>query len=137
MNEKNLNASKIGRERPLSPHLQVYKPQLTSVLSILHRASIVAMYFGILIFCYIVFSFAFVQQCPITEWVKDSENGQLFLRLFLSFYAVASSYWVVATIRHLMWDFGYGFEIKTAYRTAYISIISTIILSAIIIYNIF
>ena len=126
--------NKIGRERPLSPHLQIYKPQFTSVLSIFHRASIVALYFGVFGLALILGNYAFIDDCPIAAWLKDNETGQMAAKIILSGYALAASYWVCATIRHLAWDMGKGFEIKTAYKTAIISIISTLVLTALIIY---
>jgi succinate dehydrogenase / fumarate reductase cytochrome b subunit len=127
------NNNKIGRERPLSPHLQVYKPQFTSFLSILHRFSIVAMYFGVLGLVVALYHVAFGLECPKVEWLFRSENGQLLTKIVLSGYALAASYWVCATIRHLAWDAGYGFDIKTAYRTAIISVLATFVLAALII----
>lgn len=127
------NNNKIGRERPLSPHLQVYKPQMTSTLSILHRASIVALYFGVLGLVMVLFHTAFDMECPLVDWLQNSDNGQLLKKLVLSFYSLAAAYWVCATIRHLAWDAGFGFDLKTAYMTGRISLVATIALTIFII----
>lgn len=128
------NPNYKARPRPLSPHLQVYKPQMTSALSIFHRASIIALYFGLFGFILILADYAFIEQCAIAGWLKTSSAGQIITKLTLSFYALAASYWVCATIRHLAWDLGKGFYIPTAYKTAYISIAATVLLTFLIIY---
>jgi succinate dehydrogenase / fumarate reductase cytochrome b subunit len=128
--------NKIGRERPLSPHLQVYKPQFTSMLSIMHRGSIVAMYFVSLVFVYFLALQAFGFECMCANWLTTSETGIIVGKLLLSGVALAASYWIMATIRHLLWDIGYGFELDKAYRTAKISVMATLILAGIIIYYI-
>lgn len=130
----NHNPNYKARPRPLSPHLQVYKPQLTSMLSIFHRASIIAMFFGVLGLVLILADYAFVEHCACAAWLKESETGKLLTKLVLSAYAFIASYWICATIRHFFWDMGMGFHIKTAYRTAYISMLSTVVLAALIIY---
>ena len=134
--EITLNQGKadLGRERPLSPHLQVYKPQITSALSIFHRASIITMYFAALAFVYFLYLQAFPFECACAAWLTGSETGQLIAKIALSGLALASSYWVCATIRHLFWDIGKGFEIKTAYKTGYLSIACTLVLTIAIIY---
>ncbi len=125
-----------GRPRPLSPHLQVYKPQFTSVLSILHRASIVALYVGLFVLVFALANYAFIENCPVSAWLKTTSSGKLVTKLVLSGYALAASYWICATVRHLFWDMGKGFEIKTAYFTAKITIIATLVLAGFLIYRI-
>ena len=136
MTEENKQTNKIGRERPLSPHLQVYKPQFTSMLSIMHRGSIVAMYFVSLGFVYFLALQAFGFECMCANWLTTSETGIIVGKILLSCVAIAASYWIMATIRHLLWDIGYGFELDKAYKTAKISIIATLLLAAVIIFYI-
>jgi succinate dehydrogenase / fumarate reductase cytochrome b subunit len=114
-------------KRPLSPHLQVYKPQLTSVLSITHRATGVFLSLGALFFtCWLVglatSEAAFTNlNTHINAWY-----GQivLFAFVFSLFYHLSNG------IRHLCWDAGLGLEIGTAYITGYATIASAIILTA-------
>ena len=114
--------------RPLSPHLQVYKPQLTSLLSITHRATGVFLSLGaIFLSCWLLSiamgpeSYAELQGC-ITSWF-----GQLCLFGF-----VFSLYYHLANgIRHLFWDIGKGLTIETTYMTGYIVVATSIILTAI------
>lgn len=134
MTEELKQTNKLGREKPLSPHLQIYKPQFTSMLSIMHRGSIVAMYFISLAFVYFLALQAFGFECMCANWLTTTETGNLVGKLILSCVAVKASYWIMATIRHLLWDIGYGFELDKAYKTAKISIFSTLALSLLIIY---
>lgn len=114
--------------RPLSPHLQVYKPQLTSILSITHRATGVFLSLGaIFLSCWLLSiamgpeSYAKLQEC-ITSWF-----GQLCLLGF-----VFSLYYHLANgIRHLFWDIGKGLTIETTYMTGYIVVAFSIILTAV------
>lgn len=122
-----------SRERPISPHLQVYKPQITSVLSILHRISTVVMYFAALLFTYVLYREAFGGECKCYAWLTESEEGKVVTKVVLSGFAVSASYWICATIRHLFWDIGKGFELSTAIKTGWLSVITTLALSAYII----
>ena len=114
-------------KRPLSPHLQVYKPQLTSVLSITHRATGVFLSLGSLFFsCWLVglatspAAFANLN-VHINAWY-----GQILLVAFVFslFYHLSNG------IRHLCWDAGFGLNISTTYKTGYAVIASAIILTA-------
>ena len=127
--EKNVKS----RPRPLSPHLQVYKPQLTSISSILHRASIVGMFFLTVIFTWILYKDSFAVQCDCHNWLKTDETGQIVYKLLLSGAALCVSYWICASIRHLAFDIGKGYDIPTAYKTGWLSFISTLALTAFII----
>ena len=115
-------------KRPLSPHLQVYKPQLTSVLSITHRATGVFLSLGtLLLSCWLVglasneLAFAKLNE-HINAWY-----GQIGLIAF-----VFSLYYHLANgIRHLFWDAGIGLNIETTYKTGYAVIAISIILTVI------
>ena len=109
-------------ERPLSPHLQIYRPQLTSILSITHRAAGVALAIGTLLLVY---------------WLVATAAGpgpyataQAFIRswfglLILFGWSVALFYHLANGIRHLFWDAGYGFELKAAYASGYAVLVAT------------
>ncbi len=96
-------------ERPLSPHLQVYRPQMTSVLSILHRATGVALSAGVVVLVYWLValasgSAAYDAAAAIlgSGWLKICYAGWS----FCFFYHLANG------IRHLAWDIGLGFEMN-------------------------
>lgn len=103
-------------ERPLSPHLQVYRPQITSVLSILHRITGVALGFGTLLLAWWLVAaatgpeyFAYVQKLM----------GSLLGRLILLGFTWALFYHLCNGIRHLFWDAGYGFDLPTVNKSGW------------------
>ena len=104
-------------ERPLSPHLQIYKPQLTSVLSISHRATGLALSVGaILLVWWLLAAASGDQAFAAAQGFWGSWIGILFLLgwTFSLFFHLCNG------IRHLVWDAGYGFDLPTAYRTGWI-----------------
>jgi succinate dehydrogenase cytochrome b subunit len=103
--------------RPLSPHLQVYKWQLTSVMSILHRATGIALSVGAL---YLVIWVVFASASPRTYAMFQSFNVSILGRIFLGGWLFCGFYHLCNGIRHLFWDAGYGFELKDAYRSGWI-----------------
>lgn len=112
-------------KRPLSPHLQVYKPQLTSVLSITHRGTGVFLSLGALVLTYWLVSLAVSEELFNSFHLHTSFwYGKLFLIGFVfSFY-----YHLANGIRHLFWDIGLGLEISTTYKSGYFTIfISTVL----------
>lgn len=115
--------------RPLSPHLTVYRPQITSVLSILHRATGVGLTLGALLFVWWVLAaatgpeyFAFVDGL-LTSWI-----GLLVMLGSL----VALAYHFCNGIRHLWWDIGRGFELDQVDRTGMMVIAGTVVLTLIV-----
>ena len=114
--------------RPLSPHLQVYKWQLTSVLSILHRATGIALSVGAL---YLALWAICASASPATYATFQSFNTSILGRIFLGGWLFCAFYHLCNGIRHLFWDAGYGFELKDAYRSGWIvvavSLIATVV----------
>ncbi len=96
-------------ERPLSPHLQVYKPQLTSVLSILHRVTGVALTAGTLLLTWWLVSAAYGPDAFATA---QGFAGSLIGQLILWGFTFALFYHLGNGVRHLAWDFGWGFELS-------------------------
>ncbi len=114
------------KTHPLSPHLTIYKPQITSIMSISHRISGFFQSIGtLLIFIYMVFLFAGEQYYNLINIFFSNFLG----KLFLFFYILSICYHFCNGIRHLIWDLGYGFEIKTVYFSGYITIFFTILMS--------
>lgn len=115
------------RERPLSPHLQIYRWQWTMVMSILHRMTGVALAVGTLLLVYWVFAaatgpLAFERaQSLISHWVG---------RLLLFGWSFALFYHLCNGIRHLAWDAGKGFELRAAYLSALLVVVVSIALTA-------
>jgi succinate dehydrogenase / fumarate reductase cytochrome b subunit len=103
-------------ERPLSPHLGIYKPQLTSVLSILHRFTGVGLFAGGFLLLAWVASLALgadIYQKMMN--ILESPVGLILLSLWL----FALYYHLLNGLRHLYWDMGRGFDLKTTYRTGW------------------
>lgn len=116
------------RERPLSPHLTIYKPQITSVLSILHRITGVGLYFGLIIFCWWLVS--------ITYSNRDSNLivwpifNTVFWKILLLGWSVALFYHLLNGIRHLFWDAGWGFALRTTTISGWAVVLGTMLLTA-------
>ena len=113
-------------ERPLSPHLQVYKPQLTAVLSILHRATGVFLVLGSLLLVYWLLALA---TGPEAYANAQAFFGSVFGRLILFPWTFSLFYHLCNGIRHLFWDAGMGFEIKTVYTSGFIVVAASIVLT--------
>lgn len=120
-----------AHQRPLSPHLQVYKPQLTSVLSIMHRAT--GVFLGLAAFALVAWLLA----------VAGDGDG------FDTFVSVASSwpgralaaalvfslmYHLFNGVRHLLWDAGWGFEIAQVYATGWTVIALSVVSTALLVF---
>ena len=93
-------------QRPLSPHLSIYKPTLTMMLSILHRITGAALYFGTLLIAWWLLAAA-AGPNPYTkvQWFMGTFVG----RLILFGYTWALIHHMLGGIRHFVWDTGYGF----------------------------
>jgi len=103
-------------ERPLSPHLQIYKWQLTSVLSICHRATGIGLAIGTLFLVWWLVAAASGDGAFATaRWFFGSWLGlvMLFGWTFAFFFHLCNG------IRHLAWDAGYGFELRTTYASGW------------------
>ena len=115
-------------KNPLSPHLQIYKWHISSLLSITHRISgVINLLALILIFFW------------LTALFLGENNYASFLSMINSFFGKSiligftwsMSFHLLSGIRHLVWDLGYGFEIKTANISGIIVIIFSLTLTII------
>tara|TARA_B100000686_G_C15973576_1_gene563895 strand:+ start:24 stop:410 length:387 start_codon:yes stop_codon:yes gene_type:complete len=113
-------------KNPLSPHLQIYRWHVSSLLSITHRIS------GIINLLALIFIFYWIIVLSFGE-----NNYELFLLIINSFFGKfiligftwSMIFHVLSGIRHLAWDLGYGFEIKTANISGIIVIISSLVIT--------
>ena len=115
-------------KNPLSPHLQIYRWQISSLLSITHRISgVINLLALILIFFWLIFL------------GSGESNYELFLLIINSFFGKfiligftwSMNFHLLSGIRHLVWDLGYGFEIKTANISGIIVIITSLVVTVI------
>jgi len=105
--------------RPISPHLQVYRPQLTSVLSILHRITGVALAVGTILLVYWLIAAA---SGPEAFASAEALIGSWLGRILLFGWTFALYFHLTNGIRHLFWDAGFGFELKTVYASGWTAV---------------
>ncbi|PIE00712.1 MAG: succinate dehydrogenase, cytochrome b556 subunit [Thiothrix nivea] len=120
---------KTSSNRPLSPHLQVYKPQLTSVLSIFHRGTGVVIAIGSILVAYWLSS---VASGPDAYATASAILGSFLGKLILFGWTWALFYHLCNGIRHLLWDFGFGFELPTTYLTGKIVLGTSVVLTVLL-----
>lgn len=112
--------------RPLSPHLTIYRPQMSSITSIFVRLTGIGLTLGFVLIIWWLLAaatgpgyFAFVDGL-MTSWLG-------ILIMVLSLWALW--YHFLGGVRHLIWDMGYGFEIKTADMMGYVMIGGSLVLT--------
>jgi succinate dehydrogenase / fumarate reductase cytochrome b subunit len=113
--------------RPLSPHLQVYRLPLLANLSILHRATGVALSVGAL---YLATWVMYAASNPRAYALFQTFNMSIVGRIILGGWLFSAFYHLFNGIRHLFWDAGYGFEIKDAERSAWLVIVAAAVCTA-------
>tara|TARA_X000001036_G_C20156607_1_gene593615 strand:- start:128 stop:514 length:387 start_codon:yes stop_codon:yes gene_type:complete len=114
------------KNNPLSPHLQIYKWQISSLLSITHRIVGVINILAITIICFLILSL-----------LLGTESYQMINNFFKSFFGkfvIISLCWtfsfhILNELRHLIWDLGYGFDLKVAKITGVIALAGSFILT--------
>jgi succinate dehydrogenase / fumarate reductase cytochrome b subunit len=116
-----------GVQRPLSPHLQVYRPQISSVLSITHRITGASLGFGTLLLAWWLISAATGAEAFAQA---QSVLGSIPGRVVLLGFTWARFYHLCNGIRHLGWYAGLGFDIPVMERTGLAVIIVSILLTA-------
>lgn len=107
-------------QRPLSPHLQIYRPQITSVMSITHRATGIFLSFGTLFLVAWLWAAAYDQSYfEFWQEIAVTTLGMLMLGgwTFAFFYHLGNG------IRHLFWDMGKGFDLKNVTRSGIVVIV--------------
>jgi succinate dehydrogenase / fumarate reductase cytochrome b subunit len=112
--------------RPLSPDIQVYRPQLTSVLSITHRITGIALSVGaVSLVFWLIAAAAGPQAYAAVQGFLRSSIGLvlLFGCTFALFFHLCNG------IRHLVWDAGYGFELRTIYASGWSVVAASTVLT--------
>jgi len=116
-------------ERPLSPHLQVYRLMLTMMMSIVHRITGSALYFGTLILV------AWLVAAATSEAAFDTVNGllgSLLGKLVLFGYSWALIHHMLGGLRHFVWDTGHGFGPQARERLAQATIGGSVVLTVLL-----
>lgn len=112
--------------RPLSPHLQVYSPQITSVLSILHRITGALLAIGTLPLVYWLWALA---AGPAVYESATAFLSSWFVQVLLFAWTFALFYHLCNGIRHLAWDAGYGLELTSVHRSGKAVVIVAVVLT--------
>ena len=124
-------AASPGSNRPLSPHLTVYRPQITSVLSIFHRAS------GV---------FMALSMAMIVWWLLAAATGEAYFEfvdglmtsvigiLILVASAAAFFYHLCNGIRHMWWDMGNGFELDQVTSSGWVTMVAAAVLTVVLLF---
>ena len=115
--------------RPLSPHLQVYRPQVTSVLSFLHRGTGLFLVLGTMMIAFWVIALALGQNIfsNYQAWL-----GSLAGKALLVGWSFSLFYHWANGIRHLLWDAGWGYEIERVYMTGWIVVLVSVVLTGLL-----
>ena len=114
---------------PLTPHLQIYKWQISSLLSITHRIVGVINFFAVIFICFWMMFFLLGE--------TNYDNINFFLKYIFGKFLVISLCWtfsfhILNEIRHLAWDLGYGFDLKTTKITGILTLLGSFILTILI-----
>lgn len=131
MSQKDL---KNPQKRPTSPHLQIYRWNISSLTSIMHRATGVLLYFSIVAIVWYVIYYAYQINLATSEEACDCPWRAIFEKVFMlaAIFVTFSLYYHFCNgIRHLFWDIGKGFQIKTARTNGYLVVISALLLTII------
>ena len=114
-------------ERPLSPHLTVYRWPITMTLSIIHRMTGVALSVGLI--ALVVWLESMATGAGSYETVSGWMNT-LIGKLLLLGWTVAFFFHLANGVRHLFWDVGMGFELRHANASAWFVVVATLLMTA-------
>lgn len=121
--------SRTGDDRPLSPHLQVYRPMLTMMMSIMHRVTGGALYFGSLLLAWWLIATA---TGPEYFTFVSEIAGSFLGRLVLFGYTWALIHHMLGGVRHFIWDTGRGFGLDTIEVMAKASLVAALGLTVVV-----
>lgn len=112
--------------RPLSPHLQIYRPMLTTMMSIMHRITGIGLYFGMVLLVW------WLTAASISDGYFDFVQGffgHWFGRLLLFGFTWALIHHALGGLRHLLWDTGRGFDLNLIEWLARANLAGSIVLT--------
>ncbi len=118
-----------AQNRPLSPHLQIYRLPLTAIMSISHRATGVALSGGALLLVWWLLAAAAGPEAFATA---QGFMGSWFGMLVLFGFTCALMYHLCNGIRHLFWDAGYGFTLDAAHQSNLITLGASVVLTIVV-----
>jgi succinate dehydrogenase / fumarate reductase cytochrome b subunit len=119
----------VTNNRPLSPHLQVYRFIPTMAMSIVHRITGGALYFGtLLVAAWLIAAASGEEHFSQVNWLFGSIIGQI----VLFGYTWALLHHLLGGLRHIMWDLGYGFEKEFSTMLAKANLVASIVLTVLV-----
>lgn len=121
-----MSDSPIASRRPQSPNIQIYRPQLTSVLSIANRISGAFLSIAAVgLVAWLIAAAAGPKSYAVAQAILTSPIGQIVL------FAVTFAFFLhlCGGIRHLVWDSGYGFELRTIYASGWAVVAMSVVLT--------
>ena len=116
-------------KNPLTPHLQIYKWHISSLLSITHRIVGVLNFFILILICLWIFSFTINENIFNIGADLLSTNFGKFLIISICW---SFSFFILNEIRHLAWDFGFGFDLKISRVTGILTILLSFLFAALL-----
>ena len=116
-------------KNPLTPHLQIYKWHISSLLSITHRIVGVINFFVLILICLWIFSFNINENIFNIGVNLLSTNFGKFLIISICW---SFSFFILNEIRHLAWDFGFGFDLKISRLTGILTILFSFLFAALL-----
>ncbi len=116
-------------KNPLTPHLQIYKWHISSLLSITHRIVGVVNFFVLILICLWIFSFNINENIfnIVVNLLTTNFGKFLIISICWSF-----SFFILNEIRHLAWDFGFGFDLKVSRITGILTILFSFFFAALL-----
>ena len=119
----------MNKENPLSPHIQIYSWNISSLISIFHRIV------GVINIQILILVCLWIALLSLGE--VNYEYIKFFLQSFFGKFFIVCIVWsfifqILSEIRHLFWDFGYGFELKTSKISGLIVVFGSLILTVLI-----
>lgn len=120
--------------RPLSPHLSIYRFAYTMALSILHRGTGLALAAGLVLLVSFVASVA-LGEGSYASW--SAFAGSLWGRALIAAFLISFGYHLANGIRHLVWDMGFGMERAQARRSAAIVIVAAALMAIVVLWRVF
>lgn len=135
----------MSNKKPLSPHLTVYRMQITSALSILHRVSGLFLFIGFLIllwwliYCIHNYGYSAAEILCITSFIVEIREDMIFSifkhtfgKSILIIWSYGLFYHMLAGVRHLIWDAGLGFKMKQVYLSGWSVVITSLMIWALV-----
>ena len=121
----------VKSNRPLSPHLQVYKMILTMLMSVVHRITGAALYFGTVLLVFWLLAIASGPQSKF-YFIVTSLYSSWFGQLVLFGFTWALIHHMLGGLRHFIWDLGYGFSKEASNTMAKLTIIGSVIITLVL-----